>query len=161
MEPYFTRGIQEEIALAKREYRRVYKANWKRVNRTECKEVTIKLSKKEYQELRYEAKEYQYKLAPFIKASCMAYIRKTYLIPDAEIILKLFQLQKMMYLQVEDMKEQIETHNVDVFLKALEKLEHEMRVLIHSPLDIERAIKKHIAKDEDNKRRIQELLHGL
>jgi hypothetical protein len=161
MEPYFARGIQEEIALAKMEYRRVYKVNWKKVNRIECKEVTIKLSKKEYQELRSEAKEYQYKLAPFIKASCMAYIRKTYLIPDTEIILKLFQLQKMIYIQVEDMKEQMATNNLDIFLKEIATLEQEMRVLIHSPLDIEITIKKHIAKHEDNKKRIQELLDEL
>ncbi len=144
MEPFFERGDKAEIALAKLEYRRLYKAKWKNENRKKCKEITVKFTMPEYKEIESEAKRHHQKLAPFIKASSIAYIRKTFVVPDTASVNKILQLLKTMYIQVEDFVQ--DKGNGDIYLQALYNLERDIRIALISPNHIETATNKNLEK---------------
>jgi len=91
------RGIDEEIKLAKKAYRKKYFTLHKRKQRAKRKEYTIGFTNEngELLKLAYTAGQHQMKVTEFIKSAVMAYIDKTYVVPDkyriAEIELALSQ----------------------------------------------------------------------
>jgi hypothetical protein len=145
MESFFAKGDTLQIAQAKREYRKLYKREWKKNNKRKYKEVTIRMNTDEYKQIQDEAKRYSTKLAPFMKQSTIAYLQKTYLVPDTDTVNKILQLLKMMYIQVEDMVQ--EKGNGAEFLQTITQLETDIRIALLSPIDIEQAVKKFIEKN--------------
>ena len=81
-----------------------------------------------------EAQRHRRKITPFIKASCFAYIRKNYLIPDEASIDKILQLLQMMYatitIVIEDGQESLEFEKLR---NTIQKLETEIRYQLISP----------------------------
>ncbi|MBK7764397.1 MAG: hypothetical protein IPI46_13805 [Bacteroidetes bacterium] len=146
MEAFFEKGDKVEIAKAKKAYRRQYQSQWKKNNRSISKEVTIKFAPDEFKEIHLESKRHQQKCAPFIKSCTIAYIRKTYIVPDSISINKILQLLKMMYIHVEDLVN--EKGDGEFLLQAIRNLEHDIRLALLSPIDLEIAVKKYIEKNK-------------
>lgn len=161
MEPYFTKGDEVQIALAKKNYRRQYKANWKKENRNQHKELTLRFTYKEYEILKNKAKAHHSKLSPFVKLAYQAYINKTYVVPEPENIQRIVQLLKMMYIAIENFIEENGDNSIGNFLMALQDLERQIRIAIISPLELEQVIRKRILEYPEMKNYLLTLIQTL
>jgi len=147
--PYLEKGNPEEIAWAKKEYRRVYKATWRKAQRKENKAYTVSWTKEELQTLIESAKKHRQKPTRFIKLATISYINKRYLVPNQQEVNKLLQLVAMTYNAIETISQETEvdlTH-IKRMQEELLILEHEMRVTLLSPRTIEQMIEQEIEKD--------------
>ncbi len=149
MSPYLERGNVAEILWAKKEYRRIYKAKWRKVNRTKNKAYTVSLTSEELQVLTEAAKKHKQKPTIFIKQATFAYINKRYVVPNQQEMNKVLQLVAMTYNAIESIAQEpeIDLSNIKKMQEELFILEHEMRVTLLSPKTIEQIIEQEIQKD--------------
>lgn len=87
-------GSDEEIKAAKRAYRKGYFLLYKKKQREQKREYTISFSKEkgEYSKISAAAKVHKRTVASFIRVAALAYIDKTYVVPDRLQIAQLEQL---------------------------------------------------------------------
>ena len=166
MSPYLQKGDPVEIAWAKKEYRKRYKATWRRIFREENKSFAVAWSKEELHTLTEAAKRHKQKPTRFIKQATLAYINKRYLVPNQRDINKVLQLVAMTYNSIESMAQESEP---DIFWirkmqEELFMLEHELRVTLLSPKTIEQIIEQEIEKDPSMEdyliRLLERIKHG-
>lgn len=83
---------EEEIALAKVKYRRLYKTEWKQ-NRTKPeKEIRPMFSLREYMELKIKASEMGMKPTRYLKSLALSSIHSGSLAPNKEALTRVMQL---------------------------------------------------------------------
>jgi hypothetical protein len=142
MQPYFERGNEAEIAIAKLLYRRQYKATWRKAHRKTVKEITLQWNKEEYAELKESAKTHKESITKFIKRATVGYMNKTYVVPNIETIHKTLVTLTLCYSRLEELLEEEKLPNqIEKELKqTLEALEREIRITILSPKTIEQVI---------------------
>ncbi len=82
------KGNENEIKAIKREYRKKYYLEYKRMSRTEMPEYTIRLSKKngEYSKILNASRKHKRTVTRFIRESALAYIDQRFLVPDPILI---------------------------------------------------------------------------
>jgi hypothetical protein len=149
LSPYLERGNVAEILWAKKEYRRIYKAKWRKVNRKENKAFTVSWNKEEFHLLTETAKRHKVKPTRFIKQATLAYINKRYVVPNQQEMNKVLQLVAMTYNAIESIAQEpeIDMPGIKKMQEELFILEHEMRVTLLSPKTIEQVIEQEIQKD--------------
>ncbi len=149
LSPYLEKGDVVEILWAKKEYRRIYKAKWRKVNRTENKAYTVSWTTEELQVLTEAAKKHKVKPTRFIKQATLAYINKRYVVPNQQEMNKVLQLVAMTYNTIESISQEseIDLSSIKRMQEELLILEHEMRVTLLSPKTIEQILKQEIEKD--------------
>jgi hypothetical protein len=157
MQPFLEIGDALLIEQKKKEYMKLYKAQWMKDKRKKSKEIRFLLTEKEYSDIKAAANEHNLKLTPFIKHAVQAYMMRTYINPNKETLAKMIQILKMMFINVEDMKE--ENGTLAPFLIALDQLEKDVRVYISSPPTIESYIIKHIQKHPKHKEELLAIIH--
>lgn len=84
-------GSQEDIVRAKREYRRIYKKQWKEQNKP-LKEIRIIVSLKDFVEIKMRAHQYKLKHTTYSRHAILASISKKDLIPNRDQLLLILQL---------------------------------------------------------------------
>lgn len=86
-------GTDEQIKQAKREYKKIYMFNYKRRQRETNPEYIISFStqKGEHKKVAEASKEHKTSVTKFIKAATLAYLNKTYIVPDKEQVATLEQ----------------------------------------------------------------------
>jgi hypothetical protein len=151
--PYLERGNETEIKLAKLAYRKMYKANWRKAQRSNTKSFTISYSTDELKELLQIARRHKLKPTRFIKYATEAYINKRYIVPNQEEVNKLIQLVALTYNVIDSIGQEnkIDVQSIKKMQEELFQLEHEIRVAIFSPKTIEQVISEEIAKDVTTK----------
>lgn len=157
MQPFFEIGDALLIEQKKKEYMKLYKAQWMKDKRQKSKEIRFLLTEKEYKVIKAVAHEHNLKLTPFIRHAVQAYMMRTYINPNKETLAKMIQILKMMFIKVEDMKE--EYGSLAPFLIALDQLEKDIRVYISSPPIIESYLIKHIQKHPKHKEELLAIIH--
>lgn len=147
--PYLEKGNPEEIAWAKREYRRIYKASWRKTQRKENKAYTVSWTKEELRTLTESARKHKQKPTRYIKQATLAYINKRYVVPDQREINRILQLVAMTYNAIENISQEseIDLTHIKRIQEELFILEHEVRVTLLSPKTIEQIIEQEIEKD--------------
>jgi hypothetical protein len=158
--PYLEKGSPAEIAWAKKEYRRRYKAEWRRVHRKENKTFTVGWTKEELGILTVASKKHKVKPTRFIKQATLAYINKRYVVPNQQEVNKILQLVAMTYNAIETIIQESEI-NITSIRKTEEEifqLEHEIRVVLLSPKTIEQILELEIQKHPDTKEHITQFL---
>ena len=87
-------GNEEEIKAAKKAYRKLYLLNYKRKQRASVPEFIVCLSKNdgEYSRILSASKAHGKTIPAFLRIATLAYISKTYIIPDRLIVARLEQL---------------------------------------------------------------------
>ena len=135
MEPYFQRGNEAEIFLAKKEYRRLYKRQWRNEFRAANKELTISLNKEELKEVKNEAGKHKFAITQFIKQAVFGYINKRYIPINKNEINKILQLVALSYNCIEELKEEHKVNNeiAAVLQETINHLDHELHVILNSP----------------------------
>lgn len=159
-------GTEEQILVARREYRKLYLTGYKKKQRTENPEFAVLLSRQngEYNRITAAARRHKLSIPAFLKSATLAYIDKTFLVPDRELIVKLGGLladclneiqeigstKDKSYWQIEQKYEAIE--------KRIGDLETQITRLFSQPLSVEDAVHIAIGKDADLRLRLLLLL---
>ena len=149
MSPYLEKGNPVEIAWAKKEYRRRYKATWRQLFRRENKSYAVPWTKEELHTLTDAAKKHKQKPTRFIKQATLAYINKRYVVPNQREMNKVLQLVAMTYNAIESIAQELEPDIIGIrkMQEELFTLEHDIRVTLLSPKTIEQVIGQEIEKD--------------
>jgi hypothetical protein len=146
------RGNEEEIKAAKKAYRRDYFLNYRRKQREKNPEFVVSLSKNkgEYSIISLAAKSHKMKITTFIRTAVLAYIGKTYIVPDKYQLAQLEQLLAQCLNEVQILvskKENIfwdKENKIKNIEERIEKLEKEICVVLKQPLSIEETVIKEI-----------------
>jgi hypothetical protein len=87
-------GTDEDIALAKLEYRKIYKRQWKQRTRPR-KEIRIEVTQKDFQTIKTKALELGVSHTGYARGVLLSSIGLKQLIPHKQILLKVLQLISM------------------------------------------------------------------
>lgn len=135
MEPYFTSGDQAAIAQAKAQWRREYKAAWRKSKRKRDKEVTLCWTPAEYRELTHEAKRHNMNVTQYCKAAILGYMHRRYVVPNQLQVQKILQLLALTYNTLIEQEQ-----STPQILKLLQELERDIRIRLFSPKSIEQVL---------------------
>jgi len=111
-------GTDEQIKRAKKEYRKLYIFNYKRKQRQDNTEYVIALSrhKGEHKRVSEASTTHKTSITAFIKQATLAYLDKTYLVPDKDHVAELEQtlsqcrneIQRISRNRIQPVKDQIQ-----------------------------------------------------
>ena len=150
------KGTDEEIKAAKRAYRKIYLKWYKKKQRSENGEFTILLStiKGEYGKVAHTAKKHGLSIAAFLHLSAMAYLNKTFIVPDKEQVAHLEKMLLQVYKEIQLIGKRERSSAYERVIERIEKLEKEISDLFRTPDSIEEMLEKEIEKDSSLKERI-------
>ncbi|MFA6924901.1 MAG: hypothetical protein WC223_11695 [Bacteroidales bacterium] len=160
------RGIDEEIKQAKKEYRKIYFTKHKRKQRTIKREITIRFSKdnNEFSRIDFVAKQHKMKLTAFLRSAVLAYLNKTYIVPDRLQIAELEQLLSQCLNEIQTIVKQKEKYSFEreqkyeAIEKLIEKLGEEINKILKQPYTIEELVIKGIEEKPSLKEQLLAIL---
>lgn len=163
LDPFLEKGNPVEIKKAKDEWRRKYKAAWRRLKRKENKEITIAWTKNELSILKAESKRHKLSCTKFIKQAVMTYTDKRYIVPEVLAVRTLLQYLAMEYNSILEMvsDKEINQQIGQVLMEKIDEQEKAIRVALYSPKTLEQLIIETVRKDYKAKSDIQQLLETL
>ena len=163
MTPFLATGHANVIDEAKKEWRRKYKADWRKQKRKQVKEITTAWGKDEYKILKEEAKRHKQSITRFIKESAVAYMDKRYITPHEAQVTKIMQLLALTYNSITELKEDstIPTDTERKILFEIHQLEREIRIALYSPNTIEQHITEYMQQAPPIKERLIEFIQTL
>jgi hypothetical protein len=138
LEPFLENGDMEQIAEARKEYWRKYKATWRRNKRQQEKEFTLSLTPRELQVLRHEKIKHNRSYTQFIKEAALSYCKKQFLIPDTIALNKIKELLALNYNALQQMTEEElpDTKTHDQLIKRMADLEERVLAILHNPVEV-------------------------
>jgi len=147
-------GTEEDIKAAKRAYRKNYLLKYKQRQRVNKPEVSISLSKDkgEYSTISAAAKNHHMSVAAFIRSATIAYINKTFIIPDRYQVARLEQLLSQCLNDIQTIvckRERVfwgREDKIEAIEKLIIRLESEINEILKSPGSIEELVIKEIAE---------------
>lgn len=156
-------GTPEEIRNVRNTYWREYKRNWRKQKRRAEKEITLCLTIDELQEITKEAKRHKLSRTRFIKQSCLAYIDKSFIVPEISEVRKISQLLSMVHNSIQESLEsdRIEFKIGKEILYKIYGLEREILPKLQNPKSLDEVIKEHIIKNPKEKIRLIEFINSL
>src|SRR5213083_1549777 len=84
-------GDADRIRLAKREYRRQYQRDYKRLYRAKHAETRVILGKEERNIIDRSAREHRMERTSFLKHATLAYIKRTFIVPNQGLLASMEQ----------------------------------------------------------------------
>src|SRR5574337_1077805 len=159
-------GTEEEIKAARRTHRKLYQTAYKRKQRKEKPEFAVHLSHEngEYNRISSAARKSKMSVQQFLKSATLAYISKTFLVPDRELIANLAGLLSDCLNEVEQIA-RTKTANSWQLAEKYESIEKriadlDMKItrLFTDPPEIEEAVRSAIEKDSELRLRLLMLL---
>ncbi len=160
------RGNDEEIKQAKKAYRKQYFTLHKRKVRAKRKEYTIGFSDENGEQLKlaYTARQHKMKVTSFLKSAVMAYIDKTYIVPDKYQIAEIEQVLAQCLNEIQAMVKQKERFSFqrefkyERIEKRIMQLETDIHFILRNPYTLEELVKK---ETKENPKLKEELLSLL
>lgn len=160
-----TNGTDAEIKAAKKQYRKQYILNYKRNQRIENVEYSILLSAKngELEKIKTEADRHKTTNTAFLKLAVLAYINKTFIVPDKAQVAQLEQLlmkclNEIKLLSGSRFFKDGEKIKYELLAKRIEKLEIELSALFRKPPEIEEYINNETERNPDFKQNLIKLI---
>lgn len=156
-------GTPEEIKNARHQYWKEYKRKW-RIQKRKCdSEFTIYFNDEELKEISTEAKRHKLSRTKFIKQACIAYLNKSFIVPDAKETKRIAQHLSMTYNSIQELIEEnkIEFKSGKSILEAIYKLEREILPVINNPKSLEAGIKEHVLKNPINKNSLIDFINSI
>ena len=147
-------GSEEEIKAAKKVYRKNYLLKYKQRQRSTKPEFTVPLSKDkgEYSIIYAEAKRHSMTIGAFLKTAALAYINKTYVVPDRLQLAELEQLLAGCLNEIQNIVRKKERfywdreQKYEAIEKRIEKLERSIDGILKQPSTLEELVIKEIEK---------------
>lgn len=160
------KGTDEEIKNAKKAYRKLYLLNYKRKQRTTKPEFTVNLSKDngEYSRILSAAKTHKKTVPAFLRMATLAYISKTYIVPDRLLIAMLEQLLSRCLNEIQLIVQQKEKYfwgkeqKFKDIEKRIEKLESKIGDVFKQPPTIEELVIREVSKKPELKGQLLTIL---
>jgi hypothetical protein len=159
-------GTDEEIKKAKRDYRKIYFTKHKSIQRKLKPEFTIGFTKEngDYAKVAFMARQHRMKITSFIRMAVLAYINKTYIVPDRLQVAELEQLLSQCLNEIQTIVRQRERFSYErelkyeVIEKHIEKLEAQINHVLKCPYTIEELVIKNIHEKPALKEQLLALL---
>jgi hypothetical protein len=160
------RGIEEEIKKAKKNYWKIYFTKQKRIQRASKREFTLRFSKgkEEYSKVEFMAKQHKMKITEFLKSAVLAYIDKSYIVPDRLQVVELEQLLSQCLNEIQTIVKQKERFHYEreqkyeLIEKRIEALEGEIAKALKCPYTIEELVIKGIEEKPSLKEQLLAIL---
>lgn len=156
-------GTEEEIHAVRRQYRKLYLKRYKRNQREKKPEFAVQLSKTngEHGKIQGAAQKHHMPVTAFLRLATLAYIDRTFLVPDRELVAKLAGVLEECLNQVRSMtgtKGKYNSFQLEEKYEAIEKriaaLTAEIERLFFFPPILEAAVTDAIRKDPALKERL-------
>lgn len=163
LEPFLEKGNKAEIASARTQYVREYKARWRKEKRKREKEITCLWTKEELKILTTEAHRHQLSVTRLIKQSTLAYVDKRYVVPDILAVRKLLQVLAMQYNVIQEMigEHQLNLQIGKILLEKIDEQERAIRVALYSPKTLEQLITETLTKNPQAKEDINTFIQSI
>jgi hypothetical protein len=161
------RGNDLEIKEAKKAYRKEYLLKYKQKQRAEKPEFNVSFSNEngEYSRVEHASNSHKMTVTAFIRKATIAYISKTYVVPDRMGIAHIEQLLAQCLNEIKSIIKQKDRYHFqneqkyDIIEKRIEKLEEEINQFFRQPLPVEEYVKRAVIKDPTLKEQILSMLH--
>lgn len=154
-------GTDAEIKEAKRKYRKQYILKYKRDQRKANLEFSILLSNQngEYEKIKLEAEHHKTTITAFLKLAVLAYINKSFIVPNK---LQVAHLEQLLMKSLNEIKlisgsrlfKEGENIKYELLAKRIEKLETELSNVFRKPENIEVLISREVERNPHLKQNI-------
>ena len=156
-------GSDQDIANARQEYWKAYKAEWRKRQRQETKEFTIVCTLSEAKDILEAARRHKRSRSKFIKESCLAYINKRYLVPD---LLAMNSIRQQLAMNLNVLQKLFDESRIPyetgtVLLRQMGTLEKSVLTELHNPKTLEQWIIDTVCATPEYKGILIELLNKL
>lgn len=157
------KGSLEEIQKAKDQYWKEYKARWRKLKRKEEKEITVSFNTDELKEISSEAKRHKMSRTRFIKHASLAYINKSFIVPNNLEVRKIAQLLSMAHNLIQEALYETKINRLSGLnmLETILNLERQILPLLRNPQSLTDGIKQYASKSLDNKSQLIDLIKSL
>ena len=153
------KGTEADIKAAKKAYRKQYHLNYIRKIRASKPEFTVNLSKGngEYSRILSAAKHHGRTVPTFLRLAVLAYINKTFIVPDRLMVAKLEQLLAQCLNEIQQIVRQKEKYfwgkeqKFKDIENRIDKLESEISEVLKQPPTIEEVVIREINKKPELK----------
>ena len=157
------KGSDQDIANARKEYWKGYKADWRKRQRRETKEFTIVCTAMEAKDILEVARKYKRSRSNFIKESCLAYLNKRYLVPD---LVAINSIRQQLAININTLQKLFDENKVPYqtgtsILQQMAALEKVVLAELHNPKTLEQWITETVRTTPDYKAILIELLQKL
>jgi hypothetical protein len=148
-------GSPEEILEAKRKYWKQYIRDYRRKQRVDKPEFIVWISKKngDYSTVNSAARRHKLAITAFIRYAALAYIRKTYIVPDKSQMYELRQLLSDTLNEIQSIASRRERYlwgkeqKIKDVERQIEKLETKITNSFEQPITLEELIRREIEKN--------------
>ena len=131
-------GSDQDIAIARKEYWKAYKAKWRKTQKQKAQEFTVKCTLQEAKEIEAVAKQHGISKNRFIKQACFGYMRKRYvpLDPYALATIRLTLGQNCIVLQTLFNQNLLPYDVGKRAIALMESLESQVLFELHNPKEV-------------------------
>ena len=134
-------GSDAQITIAKKAFRKEYFVNYKRNYRTKNSAFTINFSNEnsDYQRIKQAAKSHKMTITGFIRASVLAYLNQSFILPDRDTVARLEQTLSQCLNEIQSIVRPKEKYSwererkFELIEKRIEKLEAEINQIFRNP----------------------------
>lgn len=156
-------GSDQDIANARKEYWKGYKAEWRNRQRQETKEFTIVFAVQEAKDILEAARKHKRSRSNFIKESCIAYLNKRYIVPDR---LAINSIRQQLAMNKNTLQKLFDENKVSyqtgtTLLNQMSALERIMLTELHNPKTLEQWIIETVRTTPEYKEILIALLNKL
>ncbi len=155
-------GNDALIKAAKKEYYKHYKAAWKQAHRKQTKEIVVVFTHSQAQLVASAAKKHNRSQPGFIKAACLAYMNRRYVVPDVLALNTIRELLAMNYGVLKKMLDdnQLTYQSATALMYQVAALENKVLCQLISPVSLEEQIKDAVRQNPAYKDLVLQLLHN-
>lgn len=160
-------GMDEQIKAARRTYRKQYLRQYKKEQRVQKPEYLVQLSKEnnEHGRIALAAKKHRMSVTAFLRLAALAYIERSFLVPDRALVAKLSALLAECLNDVRSLASQKGKHNVfaldekyDAIERRIITLESQIQTLFCFPAMLEAALVDAVRNNPALKERLLTIL---
>lgn len=157
-------STDDVITAARKKYRQEYKRNWRKNYRKTNKELTLTLSYSEWELVTKAAQMHKRSRTRFATEAAIAYIYKSFIIPNDLEVRRIKEILTMNYNALEVL---IEKHPVAYFqsgnklLNTFSSLEKEILTLLHNPKSLEELIVDVVRENASRKKSLVQFIESL
>jgi uncharacterized protein (DUF1778 family) len=156
-------GDETLIKQKKVEYIKQYKATWHKNQRKRTCAITLALTPSESQLILDAAKKHKRSKTAFVKAACLAYLNKRYVVPDILAINEIRELLAMNYNALKRLMEDCHFpyQSTSVLINQMAELEGRVLNQLRLPALLEDQIINAIRQNPDYRRVLYELIQTV
>lgn len=163
LEPFLENGSEEEIALARKQYWKEYKRQWRKAKRATETELRVSFTPAELKVLTEAARKHKMSRTKYIKRTTMAYGHKTFVVPEYPEIRKIAQVLALSYNSIAALLDENELP-IGIGKRLLDQisdLERAILPVLHHPALLKDAIIHAVRGKPERKAELYQLLETI